>query len=326
MFLIKILYIFKKYKMNKQEFFYLNHNNNINHNNDQNINNILNNISTYPVYQTYPLYFNTQLYYHPNRLNPGIKPSFSVYRPHYSQYYNKKYPHTLTSIGVNKSINKPILIPYNNSNYKHQTKNLQQKINKPNIKKSNLIELIKKINYSQILSDKFAYEKVLNEVKNNYDLNGDNYDYKKSNIYKLIHDPNIIKLTENSQFIRTPNYFNDIDKRLNIIEELIKLGAKVDYKTDYFENSILYDFMHIIELYKLNIDMYYKYRNDFYQSYIDDKLKINNLYLDIYFRVFSLLLSKNIQTKFKYDSKHTLTPLNYARKLHINYLFITSLK
>lgn len=177
-----------------------------------------------------------------------------------------------------------------------------------------------------MLNCMYSVEEVLNEVKNNYDLNGDDNIYKKSYIYKLIHDPNIIKLTNDTQYIKIPNYFNDIDERLNIIKKLIELGAKVDYKTVYFEDSILYDFMHIIEFYKLNIDYYYKYRNDFYQSYIDEKLKFNNLYVKQYFKTLSLLLSKNIQTKFKYNSEHTLTPLDYAKKLHIDYFIVKHLK
>ena len=116
-----------------------------------------------------------------------------------------------------------------------------------------------------MISNIYYAEEKLNGLKNNYDLIGDDNIYKKSYIYKLIHDPNIIKLTNDTQFIKIPLYFNDIDERLNIIEELIRLGAKVDYKTIYFKDSILYDFLKIIKVYKLNIDYYYKYKNDFYQ-------------------------------------------------------------
>ena len=301
--------------MNYQQFAYLNHNNNHSHNN-------LLIYPSYPIYQTYPLYFNTQLLYYPYNginsiINPDFNPRFTMYRPYPPQYYKGKYHSTgIKSIADTKTKTNPRLNPIK-PNYKHQTKKPQQKINK----KTDLNEIFQIIYKSGFLSSMYAIEEVYDNLKNNYDLNGDDNFYKKSNIYKILHNTSIKNITYG-----TIDYNITLKDKLRILEVLIKLGAKVDYKTTYFEDSILYDFMKIIEDYKLNIDYYYKYRNNFYQSYVDDELKNNNLYVEQYLRILSLLLSKSIQTKFKTDSKHTLTPLDYARKLHIDYFIVKFLK
>ena len=151
-------------------------------------------------------------------------------------------------------------------------------------------------------------------MKRKYNINGDNNIYKKSYIYKAINQPiyksGVYDINKNPIMI-------DIDDRLGIIRTLINLGAKVDYKTTYFEDSILYDFMHMIELYNIHPE-YKQYNKGFYAYPITT--------WDLYWNTFGLLLSKNIQTKFKTDSKHTLTPLDYARKLHIDYVIVKFLK
>ena len=149
-----------------------------------------------------------------------------------------------------KTISKSRLQPINKPNYKYQTKKPQLKINK----KRNFYEIINIIYHSGFLSSIYVFNNVYNDLKSNYYLNGDENEYKKSNIYKTIHDPNINKLKYGLSINNI-----ELDDKLNFIEVLISLGAKVDYKTVYFEDSILYDFMHIIELYKLNVNYFYKY-------------------------------------------------------------------
>ena len=109
--------------MNSRGFFYLDHSHNKPIYNHTNYNNLLT-YPNYPIYQTYPLYFNIQLLYYPyNGINSVINSDFkSRIKPR-----------------INPKIN-PVNKPY----YKHQTKKPQPKINKSNIKKYNLNELIKK--------------------------------------------------------------------------------------------------------------------------------------------------------------------------------------
>ena len=100
-------------------------------------------------------------------------------------------------------------------------------------------------------------------MKHKYNKYGDINDYKKSYIYKAIHHPiyqsGIYEINKNLVMI-------DVVDKLRIIKQLIILDAKVDYKTDYFEDSILYDFMHMIELFNIHIDY----------NQLDDNLFNNN--------------------------------------------------
>lgn len=154
-------------------------------------------------------------------------------------------------------------------------------------------------------SCKYAAEQLLDDMKHKYNINGDNNIYKNSHIYKAIHQP--IYRSGVYDINRIPIMI-DIDDRLRIIRTLINLGAKVDYKTTYFEDSILYDFMHMIELYNIHLD---------HNQPDDKRFNNNNTTWYLYWDIFNLLLSKNIQDKFKTDATHTLTPGKYSYKLHI---------
>ncbi len=84
-----------------------------------------------------------------------------------------------------------------------------------------------------------------------FNINGDNNDYKKSYIYKSIILPETSYFVQYKLHLNHPFFINNY----NLIPRLILNGAKIDYHSDSFENSLLYFLMtNIIKNEKMNVN------------------------------------------------------------------------